>query len=141
MRTLLLNPPSAYHGKWISREQCGVGLVEERFLPSEILLSVAYLRRAGFNVDFRDLEGSDFDFSGFQVVVAWISILHSYHEDLAWLRRAKETGCRTVMVLNEPYEGLEMETLRRHPFVDAAKRLLLVQVLEAIRVEAELSHG
>jgi len=123
VRILLLNPPSSYHGKWISREQCGVGVVEERFVPSEILLSAAYLRRAGFDVDYRDLDGGDLDFSGFQVVVGWVSVLHSYHEDLAWLLRAKEAGCRTVMVLNEPYEGFELETLRRHPFVDAAVRL------------------
>jgi hypothetical protein len=45
MRTLLLNPPTAFRGMHVSREQCGIGLVEERFLPSEMFLAAAYSRR------------------------------------------------------------------------------------------------
>ena len=44
MTTLLLNPPSPFEGKHVSREQSGIGLVQERFLPSELFLTAAYLR-------------------------------------------------------------------------------------------------
>jgi radical SAM superfamily enzyme YgiQ (UPF0313 family) len=122
MKTLLLSPPSAHKGKIVSREQCGIGLVEERFLPSELLLTAAYLERAGHEVDAIDLERGDFDFSAYQVAVVWVGVLHTFHEDILWLRRAKESGCRTVMIMNEPYSGFESATLRRYPFIDAAVR-------------------
>ncbi len=123
MRTLLLNPPSAFEGKFVSREQGGIGTVEERFLPSEMLITAAYLRRAGHEVDVADVDGRGPDLSRYDAVVVWVCILHTYHADLDWLRRAKEAGCRTVMVLNDPYGDFEAQTLARHPFIDAAVRL------------------
>lgn len=123
MKILLLNPPSAFEGKFVSREQCGIGVVEEHFLPSEIFLTAAYLQKVGHDVDAVDLESGDPDFSAYQVVVVWVCVLHTFHKDILWLRRAKESGCRTVMILNEPYGEFEAETLRRYPFIDAAVRL------------------
>jgi radical SAM superfamily enzyme YgiQ (UPF0313 family) len=107
LKTLLLNPPSAFAGKFVSREQCGIGLVEERFLPSELFLTAAYLQKAGHDVVARDLEGGDLDFSPYQVAVVWVSIQHTFHQDIDWLRRAKESGCRTVMILNDPHHDFE----------------------------------
>ncbi|MFZ2087873.1 MAG: radical SAM protein [Desulfobaccales bacterium] len=123
MKTLLMNPPAAFAGKFVSREQCGIGLVEERFLPSEIFLTAAFLQKAGHEVVARDLEGGGLDFSPFQAAVVWVSVLHTYHQDIDWLRRAKESGCRTVMILNDPHHDFEAATLRDHPFIDAAVRL------------------
>jgi len=123
MRTLLLNPPSAFEGKFVSREQGGIGTVEERFLPSEMFLTAACLRRAGHDVDAADVAGRAPELSRYDAVVVWVCILHTYHEDIGWLRRAKEAGCRTAMVLNDPYGEFEAQTLRRHPFIDAAVRL------------------
>jgi hypothetical protein len=123
MRTLLLNPPSAFEGKHVSREQGGIGLVTERFLPSEIFLTAAYLQGKGHNVDTIDLDSVTPDLSRYQVAVVWVGILHTFHRDLEWLRRAKASGCRTVMVLNDAYDGFEAATLQRYPFIDAAVRL------------------
>jgi len=123
MKTLLMNPPTAYQGKFVSREQCGIGVVEKRFLPSEILLSAGYLEKQGHEVSFVDLGDGEMDFAPYSAVVVWVSVLHTYESDLKWLARAKESGCRTVMVLNEPYGRFEAETMERHPFVDAAVRL------------------
>ena len=123
MKTLLLNPPAAFAGKFVSREQCGIGLVEDRFLPSELFLTAAYLHQAGHDVEARDLEDGDLDFSPYQVAVVWVSILHTFHQDIDWLRRAKESGCRTVMILNDPHQDFEVATLQRYPFIDAAVRL------------------
>lgn len=121
MRTLLLNPPSAFDGRFVSREQGGIGTVEERFLPSEMLITAACLRRAGHDVDVADVDLPEL--SDYDAVVAWVGILHTYYEDLDWLRRAKEAGCRTALVLNDPYGDFEAQTLERHAFVDAAVRL------------------
>lgn len=123
MKILLLNPPSSLDGKFVSREQCGIGLVEERFLPSEILLSAAYLETLGHDVEFVDAGDDSLSLSSYEGVVVWVSVLHTFHEDVEWLRRAKESGCRTVLVLNEPYGNFEAETLSRFPFIDAAVRL------------------
>jgi hypothetical protein len=123
MKTLLLNPPSDFFGKYVSREQCGIGLVEERFLPSEMLLAAAYLKKKDLDVDVLDLSDGHVDFSIYGVVVVWVCVLHTFHRDISWLQRAKESGCRTVIVLNEPYGDFEAETLKRHEFIDAAVRL------------------
>jgi radical SAM superfamily enzyme YgiQ (UPF0313 family) len=123
MKILLLNPPSAFEGKFVSREQCGIGTVEECFLPSEILLNAAYLKKAEHDVQIIDLKGGKLDFSVHQVVVVWVSVLHSFHDDILWLRQAKESECRTVLILNDPYGEFEAHTLRRYPFIDAAVRL------------------
>jgi radical SAM superfamily enzyme YgiQ (UPF0313 family) len=123
MKTLLLNPPSDFKGKIVSREQCGMGLVEEHFLPSEIFLTAAYLQERGYDVEAVDLGDNSMDFSPYQVAVAWVSVLHTFHEDISWLRQSKESGCSTVMILNEPYGEFEADTLRRYPFIDAAVRL------------------
>lgn len=123
MKTLLLNPPSGFNGKFVSREQCGIGLVDERFLPSEIFLAAAFLQEAGLDVDIIDMHGVDLDFSPYQIAVVWVSVLHTFHKDIDWLRRAKDSGCRTVMILNEPYGEFEADVLRRYKFIDAAARL------------------
>jgi hypothetical protein len=123
MKTLLLNPPSAFEGKFVSREQGGIGVVDERFLPSEIFLTAAYLQEAGHDVDTLDLDSGDLDFSPYQVAVVWVSVLHTFYQDIEWLRRSKESGCRTVMILNDAYRSFEADTLQRHPFIDAAVRL------------------
>lgn len=123
MKILLLNPPSAFEGKFVSREQCGIGLVDEHFLPSEIFLTASYLQKSGHDVEVIDLNSSDVDFTPYQVVVVWVCVLHTFHKDLEFLRLAKECGCRTVMILNDAYSGFEVDALQRFTFIDAAVRL------------------
>jgi hypothetical protein len=128
MKTVLVNPASGFRGKFVSREQGGIGVVDERFLPSELFLTAAYLRQAGHTVDAVDLRRGSPDFTAFDTAVIWVSVLHTYHQDIDLLRTAKDCGCRTVMVLNDAYQGFETHALERHPFIDAAVRLWERQV-------------
>jgi len=123
LKTLLLNPPSVHRGAYVSREQCGIGVVGERFVPSEMMLAAAYLRQHGHSVEVRDADLEQVELEHFDVVVVWISVLHTYRQDLAWASRAKQVGCRTVVVLNDPYDGFENRTLCDNPDIDAAVRL------------------
>jgi len=123
MRTLLLNPPKNWDGLYLSREEYGIGLVDCNMLPSNIFLAAAYLRGLGMEADPLDAEAPQASMDGYDVVVVWACILHSFHEDIDLLKRAKSEGKRTVLVLNDAYEGLEMEAMQRYDFVDAAVRL------------------
>ena len=123
MRTLLLNPPKYWKGQYVSREQYGVGLVSTDFLPSNIFLAAAYLRARGKDADALDASTPMVSLDGYDVVVVWVCILHSFYEDIKLLKRVKDEGKRTVMILNDAYEGLEMEAMQRFDFIDASVRL------------------
>ncbi|MBN2186598.1 MAG: radical SAM protein [Dehalococcoidia bacterium] len=123
MKTLLLNPPKRWNGMHVSREEYGIGLVPTDFLPSGIFLAAAYLCEKGRDADALDAETPDISFEGYDVVVVWACILHSFYEDIQYLRKAKEAGKKTIMVLNDAHDGLEMEAMQRFDFIDAAVRL------------------
>ncbi len=123
MRTLLLNPPKGRKAMYVSREEYGIGLTDCDFLPSGIFLAAAYLRAMGKDADALDAETASVSFNGYDVVVVWVCILHSFYDDVDLLRRAKYNGKRTVMILNDAYDGLEMEAMRRFTFIDASVRL------------------
>ena len=123
MKTLLLNPPKSWNGRYVSREEYGIGFVPTDFLPSGIFLAAAYLREKGKNADALDADTPDVSFEGYDVVVGWVCIFHSFYEDIQLLKKAKEAGKRTVMVLNDAYDGLEMEAMQRYDFIDASVRL------------------
>jgi|GEM_PF-2158882 len=123
MKTLLLNPPKCWKGLYICREEYGTGIVVTDFLPSQIYLAAAYLSERGKDVDALDVQRQSVSLDNYDVVVVWVCILHSFYEDIKWLKRAKEEGKRTIMVLNEAHEGLEMEAMQRYEFIDASVRL------------------
>lgn len=123
MKTLLLNPPKYWKGRYISREENGIGFVDTNFLPSNIFLAAAYLRARGKDADALDAETPMVPLNGYDVVAVWVCILHSFYEDIQLLKRAKDEGKRTIMILNDAYEGLEMEAMQRFNFIDASIRL------------------
>jgi hypothetical protein len=123
MKTLLLNPPKHLRGIYVCREENGIGEVDRDFLPSSIYLAAAYLRETGKDADALDAETPVVSFDGYDAVVVWVCILHSFYEDVQLLKRAKEEGRRTVMILNDAHEGLEMEAMQRFDFIDASIRL------------------
>ena len=123
MKTLLLNPPKQRRDMFVSREESGVGLVNCNFLPSNILLAAAYLRSIGKEADPVDVDRNYVSFEGYDTVVVWVSVLHSFYDDIEYMKNAKVQGKRTVMVLNDAYDGLEMEAMQRFNFIDAAVRL------------------
>jgi hypothetical protein len=123
MKTLLLNPPKYWRGAYICREEYGMGTVVTDFLPSQIYLATAYLRERGKDVDALDVRTGSVSFDDYDVVVVWVCILHSFYEDIKWLKRAREEGKKTIMILNDAHEGLEMEAMQRYEFIEASVRL------------------
>jgi hypothetical protein len=123
MKTLLINPPQSWRGLYISREEYGTGLVDKRFLPSNVFLAASYLRQQGNDVDFVDTDTPNLALDGYDVVVVWVSVINSFYDDMVFLKRAKEEGKKTIMILNDAYEGLEMEAMQSFSFIDAAVRL------------------
>ncbi len=92
--------------------------------PSQIFLAAAYLEKQGFDVEvINKFPGDRIDYGLYQVVVAWISLLDGLYDGLEDLRVAKEAGCNTVMVLNDPYGESESQIVEEYPFVDYAVRM------------------
>jgi radical SAM superfamily enzyme YgiQ (UPF0313 family) len=123
MKMLLLNPPKYWKGLYICREEYGVGTVRTNFLPSQIYLAAAYLRDRGKDADALDVETHSVSFDNYDAVVVWVSVLHSFYDDIKWLKKAKDKGKKTIMILNEAHEGLEMEAMEKYDFIDASVRL------------------
>jgi len=105
-------------------EECGAGKPDKVRLPCGILLAGAYLRRKGFDVDVQNtFEPEKINFSPYDIVVTWVPLLEGFYDEMEYLRRAKSFGKKTVMILNDPFEGLETEVMRRYEFVDYTIRL------------------
>jgi radical SAM superfamily enzyme YgiQ (UPF0313 family) len=77
----------------------------------------------GKDTDALDARTPRVSLDGYDIVVVWVCVLHSFYEDIKWLKRAKEEGKRTVMILNDACEGLEMEAMQSFDFIDASIRL------------------
>jgi radical SAM superfamily enzyme YgiQ (UPF0313 family) len=122
MKILLLNPPKKWKDLYVCREEYGVGTIVSDFLPSNIYLTSAYLRGKDREIHSVDADTQKFAMDHYDVVVVWVCILHTFFQDIEWLKAAKEKGKKTVMILNDPHEGLEMEAMRRFDFIDAAIR-------------------
>lgn len=122
MKILLLNPPKKWKNLYVCREEYGMGTIVSNFLPSNIYLTSAYLMGKNREIHAIDADTQKFVMDDYDVIVVWVCILHSFFQDIEWLRTAKEKGKRTVMILNDPHEGLEMEAMKRFDFIDAAIR-------------------
>jgi radical SAM superfamily enzyme YgiQ (UPF0313 family) len=124
MRVLLYNPkPMMYD--FVDKEECCSSFRQEPWLPSQMVLAAAYLRQKGWEADLVDAQVDErhVSFEEYDCVVVWLSTFFSLFNDIAVLRRAKEAGARTVLVLNDPPDALEREVLEMFPFIDAAVRL------------------
>ena len=101
-----------------------MGTMVTDFLPSQIYLATAYLRKRGKDVEALDTKKSGHvSLNKYQVVVVWVCTLHSFYEDIKWLKRAKEEGKKTVMILNDAHDGFEMEVMQKYGFIDVSVRL------------------
>lgn len=127
MKTLLLNPPRRNpedpQNNYKIREECAAGTHDENFLPAQIYLATNYLREKGKDVDAIDAETSKISFNGYDVVVVWVVVLGNFYRDIEHLKRAKEEGKRTIMILNDANEGFELEVMQKYDFIDASVRL------------------
>ena len=105
------------------REECCTGKISLKVLPSQIILAAAYLDKKGKDVAFVDTQTQNFpNLSEFDIVVVWVSTLDGYYEDMKALKKAKELGKKTILVLNDHY-GVEYEVMEKNPFVDVCIRL------------------
>jgi anaerobic magnesium-protoporphyrin IX monomethyl ester cyclase len=127
MRILLLNPPARRadtpEGLYHIREELAAGYHDEKILPAQMFLVASYIKKRGQEVDLLDAEDSNVKFGQYDVVVIWASALYSLYGDLDLFRKAKETGAKTVLILNDAYDDFEAEVMQKNPFIDAAVRL------------------
>jgi radical SAM superfamily enzyme YgiQ (UPF0313 family) len=125
MKTLLVNLSqySGAPGKYVIREECAAGVHNHTYLPAQIFLAANYLRERGRDVDAIDAQTSRISLNGYDVVVVWVVVLGNFYKDIEFLKKAKMEGKKTVMILNDAYEGFEMEAMRRFGFIDATVRL------------------
>ncbi|MGC8851472.1 MAG: B12-binding domain-containing radical SAM protein, partial [Candidatus Micrarchaeia archaeon] len=132
MKTLLYNPPG------FMREECCISEIPVKIIPSQIFLAGAYLQKQGFDVDVVDGQTQKEEFNDYDVVVVWVALFDGFYKDIEYLKKAKELGKKTVMVLNDPIEGMEKEAMERFDFIDVAVRLnerevTLGKVLQAVQ--------
>lgn len=137
MKTLLYNPPG------FMREECCIGEIPVKIIPSQIFLAGAYLQKQGFDVDVVDGQTQKEEFNDYEVVVVWVALFDGFYKDIEYLKKAKELGKKTVMVLNDPIEGMEKEAMERFDFIDVAVRLnerevTLGKVLQAVQKGVKL---
>lgn len=112
-KVLLLNPPGQY-----VREECALGARPTKYLPCQIFLAGSYLLKLGKDVVVIDAQTQKIpDFSDFDIVVVWVSLFDSFYSDIEYLRKAKEQGRITIIILNDQY-GVEMEVMQRYSFID-----------------------
>lgn len=123
MKILLLNPPKYRLGRYMSRDEGGIGTIPRDFLPSNIFLAATYLKERGKDVDVLDAKTAGISYGGYDVIVVWVCTLHSFYDDIEFLRRAKEEGKRTIMILNDAHDQFELEAMQRFSFIDASIRL------------------
>jgi hypothetical protein len=110
-------------------------------MPSNMLLTIHYLREQGFDVDFK-IE-SFFDdgvFAPYDVVVEWVCVADSLYEGLDYLRVAKRQGKTTVMALFDDWEGLQRNILADYEFVDYGIRRWDIEITLA-KLLPELRDG
>jgi len=115
MRILLVNQ------KGYEREECCVGKIHDKVLPSQLLLCAAYLESRGHRVDVADEQFMKPDLSSCDVVVAIVAAIEGFYDDIKVLEKAKKEGKKTVAILNDPY-GLEMDMMQKYSFIDFCVR-------------------
>ena len=92
-------------------------------LPATIYLAAAYCSSKGHNVDIISIvEDSDYKPEQYDTVVVWVPLFEGFNLHIEYLRKAKELGKKTIMVLNDALESLEEEILTTYDFIDIAIR-------------------
>ena len=95
-----------------------------RKLPCQIFLAASYCRSIGIDTDVFNLKRfQKCPFEKYDMFVSWIPLYEGFYEGIAYLEKAKKEGKLTVMVLNDPLETLEMETMQRFTYIDYCIRL------------------
>ncbi|MCK4526058.1 B12-binding domain-containing radical SAM protein [candidate division WOR-3 bacterium] len=107
-------------------DECGAGEPAHLRLCCSIFLAGAYCRKQGLNIDVQNVptEGRDsITFDDYDVVVSWVALLEGFYDGIRYLEKANKEGKITVMVLNDPFDGLELEVMEKYQFIDYTIRL------------------
>jgi len=93
-------------------------------LPCTIFLAAAYCRKQGLDVDVLNVpDDTSYSYAGYDVVVSWVALLEGFYDGIEYLNSARKSGKIAIMILNDPFEGLEMEAMEKYPFIDYTVRL------------------
>jgi len=111
-------------------------------LSSNIFLAGAYCQKQGLDVDVLLVPaGGSYSYDNYDVVVAWVPLLEGFFQEIKYLEKAKKERKITIMILNDPFEDLEMEAMEKYPFIDYVVRLSEREiVLEELLKELEKSQ-
>jgi radical SAM superfamily enzyme YgiQ (UPF0313 family) len=104
-------------------DECSAGRPAYKKLSSQILLACQYCRNKGLDVDLLLHDNKFYNLDGYSIICAWIPLLEAFYSGIKYLERAKRENKITIMVLNDPFEGIELEAMQRFEFIDFTIRL------------------
>jgi len=117
---LLVNPPKYKEEFSVMREEgtCGVLSRNESMNPQQMLFVYKLLEDDDQEVDLIDMQtqGTSVAYEKYDWVIVWCSIYGSLYQDLEEVKKAKDAGARTVVVVNRPI--IETEIMEKFPFID-----------------------
>jgi radical SAM superfamily enzyme YgiQ (UPF0313 family) len=108
-------------------------------LPSHILSTAEYLTGCGHEVTMQNLfPGERLSFTGYDVVVEWVSLAEGLYEGLYYLSLAKAQKCTTVLMLFDNWKGVQKEILRDYRHVDFAingydREIVLERLIDSLK--------
>jgi len=116
MKTLIIHP------KGYLTEECCMGKIDIRTLPSQAIISAQYLKDNGFDVDFIDLWTTDEnqiypELKKHDIVVIWAA-LTGIDVVSEFFKKAKSEGKITILIMNELFGDLLKDILNTYPEID-----------------------
>lgn len=104
-------------------DEDGVGRLEYPAISPQMFSAGAYLRRRGFDVSIIDaFDDTVVPYDEADVVISWVALITGFYDEIRYLENAKAAGKTTVMVMNDPFEGIEHEVMAKYPSVDYCVR-------------------
>lgn len=105
-------------------DESSAGVTAIRKLPCQIFLAASYCRSIGIEADVFNLRPSQkFPLDNYDVIVSWVPLYDAFYKTIRYLKSGKDKGKVTVMILNDPLDGLEMGAMARFPYIDYCVRL------------------
>lgn len=105
-------------------DESSTGLTAIKKLPCQIFLAGSYCRSIGMQAEVFNLRRlQKFPLEDYDVIVSWVPLYEEFYKAVKYLKAAKDKGKITVMVMNDPLDGLEMEAMQRFLYIDYCIKL------------------